>query len=87
MSSQLVSVQWTDSGMHVDHGWDTLDKYRQDLSPGSTRVQTVGILMHEDDEIMLIGLSYDPTHDKYYGAQMILKSNVLSIEPLILHTR
>jgi len=80
---KLVHVQWRDSGIHVDKGWAGLDQYMANLSADSTLVDTVGILMHEDDDILMIGMSYDSFHDTWYGAQVILKSNIVDTYTLI----
>jgi hypothetical protein len=81
----LVSVTWIDSGTHIDHGWEKKEKYLEGLTPKNT-VQTVGIKMHEDEETIVVALSYDLVRDAWYGAEMILKQNVLAIDPLTLHT-
>ena len=82
--NSLISVQWTDSGMHINHNWASLDEFKKNIGPDTTVVQTVGMLMHEEDEYILVGQSYDPTHDTWYGAQMILKSNVVSVNNLAM---
>jgi hypothetical protein len=83
----LISVTWTDSGIHTDHGWASKEKYLEGINPPeSNLVQTAGIKMHEDDDCIVVALSYDPVRNTWYGAEMILKSNVLSIDTLTMHT-
>ena len=73
-----VAVKWLDSGMHIDKGWASLEDYRKDTETSRMTVVTVGILMHEDDQTILIGQTYDPSHDHWVGGQLILKENVVS---------
>ncbi len=77
-----VRIQWIDSGMHVDKGWKSLEDYKTDINISKATVETVGILMHEDEDSLMVGLSYDPTHDAWYGAQWVLKPNIVSVEYL-----
>lgn len=73
-----VAVRWLDSGMHIDKGWASLEDYRANTETARMQVVTVGILMHEDDETILIGQSFDPAHDTWVGGQLIVKENVIS---------
>ena len=72
-----VAVRWLDSGMHIDKGWASLEDYRKDTSTQRMTVVTVGILMHEDEETLLIGQSFDPAHDHWVGGQLIVKENII----------
>lgn len=74
-----ILVRWIDSGMHVDHGWDTLDKYKEDIESMCLTVETVGKLMHETDDALMVGLTHDPTRSAWYGAQIICKSNIIEV--------
>lgn len=74
----MVKVRWLDSGMHIDKGWASLEDYRKDTGTARMEVITVGFLMHEDEETLLVGQSYDPAHDHWVGGQLIVKANVLA---------
>jgi hypothetical protein len=37
---------------------------------------TVGIIMHEDEDIIVVALSHDPAHDKWISAQLIHKQSI-----------
>lgn len=73
---RMVEVVWVDSGMHIDHGWASTEKYLTNIGLDRMTVRTVGIRVHEDDEALLVALSHDPAHDKWQGMQLILKDNI-----------
>lgn len=78
-----LRITWYDSGMHLDEGWATADKYTEDIDLDRLLVVTVGMLMHEDDDVVVLGLSYDPAHENWYGAQLIMKLNIQKREVLL----
>ncbi len=82
MVDRIGKVIWKDSGLHIDYRWAKLEKYMADASPFLSQVETVGVVMHEDDDIIMLGMSYDAAHDTWYGAQVILKQNVIDIYKL-----
>lgn len=82
-----VRATWVDSGMNRTNGWESL----QDTLAGIGDKQlapviTVGVLMHEDDNQVVIGQSYDSGNDTWYSAQVIWKKALLSLEPLMVVT-
>jgi hypothetical protein len=78
----MVAVTWLDSGTHIDHGWASRDTYLKGTDIVRNTVTTVGLLMHKDDESVVVGLTYDPSHDHWYGAQLIALQNVHRIDYL-----
>ncbi len=82
MVDRIVKVTWKDSGLHIDYRWAKLEKYMADASPFLSEVETVGVVMHEDEDIIMLGMSYDAVHDTWYGAQVILKQNVIAMHEL-----
>jgi hypothetical protein len=44
------------------------------------------MIMHEDDDIVTVGLNYDPNHDNWIGVQLIARQNIISVERLTLQT-
>lgn len=81
---RIVRVRWLDSGAHLDfdRGWRTLTEFMEKAALGTMEAETVGYLMHEDDDVILLGQTHNPTGDNWVGAQMIAKRNVLSREYL-----
>lgn len=73
---QVERVVWTDSGMHIDHGWATTDVYRSSATKWQGSVVTVGQVLYEDDDVLVIGLSHDKANDTWFGAQLIAKANI-----------
>lgn len=79
----IIQVVWVDSGVHIDHGWAEKKKYLEGTGIENMVVTTVGILMHLDDDIVMVGLSHDEANDTWYGAQVIAMSNVVDITTLV----
>lgn len=79
---RMVYVRWVDSGMHSDYGWDTAAKYLDRASLRQMECVTVGILMHEDEDIIAVALSHDPEHDKWISAQLIHKQAIKDLQYL-----
>lgn len=77
-----VKITWLDSGMHIDHGWNSADKYLGDVDINKMAVITVGLLMQSTEEIIAVGMNHDEAHDAWIGVQIIATSNVLSMEYL-----
>jgi hypothetical protein len=77
---QYVKVVWLDSGAHIDHGWAPAEKH---WAEGLSReVTTVGMLMQEDDDVIAVGLNFDPDTKNWYGVQLIYKPTVQSRQNL-----
>jgi hypothetical protein len=70
----FVHVRWLDSGLFHENGWET----REQIIPKArtTSVDTVGILLFEDDDNISVALSMDPDNKHYFGVQTISKKNV-----------
>lgn len=82
MMPSMVHVEWIDSGMHMDHGWASQNEYMARASMDRLTVHTVGLLMQNGSDLVLIGLNYDPAHDAWIGVQAIQRSNIISMEML-----
>lgn len=81
---RIARITWLDTGAHVDYGWASKEKYMEGLNKDQMYVTTVGMLIDEDDDIILVGLSYEPVAKKWYGGQAIHKSSIKGIEWLPL---
>ncbi len=77
-----VRVTWVDSGMHIDHGWASAETYREGTTVDRMSVTTVGMLVAEEADTLLVALNHDPAHDTYLSMQLILRSDVISFERL-----
>lgn len=75
---KVLKVEWRDSGMHIDHGWATTAVYQESVGKWNGTVTTIGALMFEDDNVIVIGLSHDVANDTWYGAQLIYKPCIIS---------
>jgi xanthine/CO dehydrogenase XdhC/CoxF family maturation factor len=80
--SKFVRVIWLDSGMHMDYGWDKRERYLADANLGRMEVTTVGILMHEDEETVVVALNHDKAHDTWIGAQVIARQSIITMDLL-----
>lgn len=79
----MVSVEWADSGAHIEHGWEPVEKIIARAHTQFGHVHTVGVLIHEDDEMVVVVLSYDESSDATFGAQAILQSNIVRLRRLM----
>jgi hypothetical protein len=66
-----VRVCWTDSGMAV-HGWQS----RESIDPVMSSIETVGLWMGEDEEIVMIGGSRDRLNENWGECQLIWKPSI-----------
>ena len=79
---EVERIHWTDSGMHLDHGWAKATAFAQSAMNWSGEVVTVGQVIHEDDSVVVVGLSHDTSNDEWYGAQLIYKPCITKRETL-----
>lgn len=72
-------VRWLDSGSHLDfdRGWKGLSDYVVRASLDNMVAESVGFVMHEDEDVLLLGQTRDTAGQSYVGAQAIAKQNIL----------
>ncbi len=63
--------------MHIDEGWNSTEVYLNSIRGWTGKVVTVGQVMHEDDNVVVVGMSYDTSNQHWYGAQLIFKQNIV----------
>lgn len=78
----IERVVWVDSGMHYAEEWKDLDVFKSLARGWNGLVTTVGTLMFEDENVVLLGLSHDESNDNWFGAQLIWKKAIESREEL-----
>jgi hypothetical protein len=72
------AIRWRDSGMQLaSDEWTSLTALRARSVASALEVTTVGLLVHEDDEVVVLGLSVDTPGDAVFGAQLIWKSAII----------
>lgn len=78
MTKGLEVIRWRDSGMHLaSEEWTSITRVRAQVSIAGMEVTTVGMLVHEDDDVVILGLSVDESSDTVFGAQAIWKACIL----------
>jgi hypothetical protein len=78
MSRGLEVIRWLDSGMHLaSDEWTPIEGLRAKADPSGMEVTTVGMLVHEDDLVVILGLSVDHIRGSVFGAQAIWKASIL----------
>lgn len=83
MSSRLVRVTWTDSGMARSEGWEDRSRILERMDHhDALKVATVGFLFHEDEDHLFLAQSYDKFNDQYLNAQMIWRPAISLVEEL-----
>lgn len=69
-------IKWLDSGLSIADGWQTIEFYREAGRLDRMYAYTVGMVFHEDEDVVLVAQTYDPKHDTYINAQAIAKANI-----------
>lgn len=78
MTPPMVLVQWFDTGMHMDHGWAKVESYADELDkPELMTASTCGFLVHENDEHLLVALSWDEANENALSVQVISQLAVI----------
>jgi hypothetical protein len=81
--SRLVLVEWIDSGMALSNEWKKQTAFAEELHGNNVLlVSSVGFLIHEDDEHLILGQSRDEHNDQYLNAQVIYRPCVRSVNDL-----
>jgi len=71
-------IRWRDSGMHLaSDEWTELARVRAQAVVAGMEVTSVGILVHEDDDVVILGLSVAEAGGTVFGAQAIWKASIL----------
>ena len=74
----LEVIRWRDSGMHLaSDEWTSITSLRARAVMSGMEVTTVGMLVHEDDDVVVLGLSIDEAGGTVFGAQAIWKASIL----------
>jgi hypothetical protein len=78
MTKGLELIRWRDSGMHLaSEEWTSITRVCAQAVTSGMEVTTVGMLVHEDDDVVVLGLSIDESGGSVFGAQAILKVCIL----------
>lgn len=72
-----MMVIWRDSGMQISEPWASTEVYKSYIRDWNGEVTSVGMLLHEDDSVLVLGLSYDPAGDHWFSAQLIYKPDII----------
>ena len=76
--TDFEEIRWRDSGMHLAaEEWTLITRLRARGVASGMEVVTVGTLVHEDDDVVILGLSIDEPGDAVFGAQVIWKPAIL----------
>lgn len=76
------AVRWLDTGMAIAEGWKDAAYIRSQAKVGRMEVLSVGLLVFEDDDVVVLANSYDREHDAFHNAQVIAKAGILSRSPI-----
>jgi hypothetical protein len=83
-SSRFERIRWLDSGMQLAADeWTSIAGLRARSVASAMEVVTAGLLVHEDDDVVVLGLSIDEPGDAVFGAQVIWKSAILERHGLV----
>jgi hypothetical protein len=73
---RLVRIVWRDSGLQHENGWRMAPQI-QNTTPD---VESVGYVVHEDNENITIAQGYSADLELYYGIHTIWKTAIVSID-------
>lgn len=74
----LYRFRWLDTGMVISDGWLTLAETiaRATETPDTMHAETIGYLVHEDENIVILAQTVDLGADAMMNAQVIAKDAV-----------
>jgi hypothetical protein len=81
VAPRLVVVEWLDSGMAIGGEWKTSGEFIEHVheSDNILLVTTLGYLLQEDDEHLIVAQSRDEHNDQYLNAQVIYRPCVREV--------
>ena len=82
---QVEVIRWLDTGMALAEGWKKAGFYASQANLTRMEVVTVGLLVYEDDDVVVVANSYDREHDAYVNAQVVAKVAIISRATPLLH--
>lgn len=59
MNKPIIQVEWVDSSSYSGHPWAAEDRLIQSANEGLAKCVSVGYLIHETDEVLVIAMGYD----------------------------
>lgn len=77
---RLVRIVWRDSGIEHEGGWRTSAQ----IENRTPLVQSVGLVVHEDDDNLTIATGHSDELGLWYGIHTIWKPAIESIRGLIV---
>lgn len=75
---QVDIIRWLDTGLAISEGWKRPEHYASQARTGRMEVVSAGLLVYEDDDVVVVANSYDPELDQFVNAQVIAKVAILS---------
>lgn len=77
-------VEWVDSAVMAGTWRDRQDAIDAVAKSMATHIVSVGIVVHEDDDAIMLAVTWNPNPDDIQGAILIPKAVVKSMHPLSL---
>jgi hypothetical protein len=76
--TRFEAIRWRDSGMQLaNEEWTPIAMLRTRSVASAMEVVTAGLVVHEDDDVVVLGLSIDEPGKAVFGAQVIWKAAIL----------
>lgn len=78
LESTMVKIGWLDSGMVINQGWITLQDALDKIAdfPDIMHAETVGYMVHEDENVVIIAQTLDMGAGVLMNAQVIAKDSI-----------
>lgn len=79
---RLVKVEWVDSGAALYDGWEQPADMIERSKINDLMCMTVGFLLHEDEERVIVSLTWDSHHDAFVSGHNIFKPCIVRMVDL-----
>ena len=73
----LEEVHWVDSGWNFAHHWETLDEIEQMAKTWNGHSMTVGYVIYESDDRIVLVQTLDGDRPNGANAMLIYKENII----------
>lgn len=82
---RLERIVWVDSGLSFASTWLDHSTILERAKEWTGRIISVGRIVYEDEERIVLGVSYDAEHDNWASVFLIAKQSILAREKLLPH--
>ena len=82
---RLARIVWVDSGLSFASTWLEHSTIVERAMEWTGKIVSVGRVVYEDNERVVLGISYDQENDNWASVFLIAKQSILTRESLLPH--